>query len=77
MDFDYSPEQLQLRKEAREFAEGEIAPHVLEWDEDQIFPHEAIRKLARLGYMGSIFPEDLGGAGLTYIHYSIIVEELA
>ncbi|MGE5567443.1 MAG: acyl-CoA dehydrogenase family protein [Rhodospirillales bacterium] len=77
MDFEYTAEQLQLRKSVREFAEAEIAPHVLEWDETQTFPREAIRKLAALGYMGAIFPEELGGAGLGYIEYSIIIEELA
>ena len=61
----------------REFAEAEIRPHVMEWDEAQTFPLEAIRKLGRLGYMGSIFPEELGGAGLGYIEYSIIIEELS
>ncbi len=77
MDFEYTPEQIQLRKSVREFAEAEIAPHVMEWDEDQIFPMEVIRKLGDLGYMGAIFPEDLGGAGLGYIEYSIIIEELS
>ena len=77
MDFEYSPEQLQLRKSVREFAESEIAPHVMEWDEGQIFPLEVIRKLGKLGYMGSIFPEEYGGAGLGYIEYSIIIEELS
>jgi alkylation response protein AidB-like acyl-CoA dehydrogenase len=77
MDFDYSSEQLQLRKAVREFAEAELSPHVLEWDEGQIFPREAIRKLAALGFLGSIFPEDLGGAGLGYIEYVILIEELA
>jgi len=77
MEFEYTPEQIQLRKEVREFAEAEIAPHVLEWDEDQIFPMEVVRKLGKLGYLGSIFPEDLGGAGLGYIEYSIIIEELS
>ncbi len=77
MDFEYTPEQIQLRKSVREFAEAEIAPHVMEWDEDQIFPAEVIRKLGKLGYMGAIFPEDLGGAGLGYIEYSIIIEELS
>ena len=43
MEFDYTPEQIQLRKTVREFAEEEIGPHVLEWDEDQIFPMEAIK----------------------------------
>jgi alkylation response protein AidB-like acyl-CoA dehydrogenase len=77
MDFEQSSEQVHLRKTVREFAEAEVAPHVLEWDEGQIFPREAIRGLAGLGCMGSIFPEELGGAGLGYIEYEIIVEELA
>ena len=77
MQFDFSPEQIQLRKAVREFAESEIAPHVMEWDENQIFPLEVIKELGRLGYMGSIFPEELGGAGLGYIDYSIIIEELS
>ena len=49
----------------------------MEWDEDQIFPLEVIKKLGQLGYLGSIFPEELGGAGLGYIEYSIIIEELS
>jgi alkylation response protein AidB-like acyl-CoA dehydrogenase len=77
MTFDFTPEQIQLRKSIREFAEAEIAPHVMEWDEAQIFPHEVIKKLGQLGCMGSIFPEELGGAGLGYIEYSIIIEELS
>jgi alkylation response protein AidB-like acyl-CoA dehydrogenase len=77
VDFEYTPEQLQLRKSVREFAENEIAPHVMEWDEGQIFPLDVIRKLGELGYMGAIFPEELGGAGLGYIEYSIIIEELS
>ena len=77
MEFDFTPEQIQLRKAVREFAEREIAPHVMEWDENQIFPLEVIKKLGELGYMGSIFPEELGGAGLGYIDYSIIIEELS
>ena len=77
MDFEYTPEQVALRKAVREFAEAEIAPHVMEWDEAQTFPLDVIRKLGRLGYMGSIFPEELGGAGLGYIEYSIIIEELS
>lgn len=77
MEFDYTPEQIQLRKSVREFAESEIRPHVLEWDEGQIFPLETVKKCGKLGYLGAIFPEDLGGAGLTYIEYAIIVEELS
>ncbi len=77
MEFEYTPEQIQLRKTVREFAEEEIASHVLEWDEDQIFPLETIKHAGKLGFMGAIFPEELGGAGLGYIDYSIIIEELA
>jgi alkylation response protein AidB-like acyl-CoA dehydrogenase len=77
VEFEYTPEQVQLRKAVREFAEAEIAPHVMEWDEAQTFPLEVVKKLGELGYMGSIFPEELGGAGLGYIEYSIIIEELS
>src|SRR6476469_7273451 len=77
MDFEFSDEQQQLRKQVREFAEAEIAPHVLEWDENQIFPLDVIKKCGELGFLGVIFPEELGGAGLSYIDYSIIIEELA
>ena len=77
MDFEFTEEQRQLRKHVREFAEAEIAPHVLEWDEEQIFPLEVIKKCGELGFLGVIFPEELGGAGLSYIDYSIIIEELA
>jgi alkylation response protein AidB-like acyl-CoA dehydrogenase len=77
MDFEFSDEQRQLRKQVREFAEAEIAPHVLEWDENQIFPLDVIKKCGELGFLGVIFPEELGGAGLGYIDYAIIIEELA
>jgi len=77
VDFEYTPDQLQLRREVREFAAREIAPHVMEWDEAQQFPAPVIKKLGELGYMGAIFPEELGGAGMGYVEYSIIIEELA
>lgn len=77
MHFEYTPEQVHLRKTVREFAEAEIAPRVMEWDEGQVFPREVIRHIGELGYMGSIFPEDLGGAGLGYVEYAITIEELA
>ena len=77
MEFEYTPEQIHLRKAVREFAESEIAPHVMEWDEAQIFPLEVVKKLGQLGYLGSIFPEQYGGAGFGYVDYSIIIEELS
>ncbi|HVH71077.1 MAG TPA: acyl-CoA dehydrogenase family protein, partial [Candidatus Dormibacteraeota bacterium] len=77
MEFDLTEEQKQMKMSVREFAEAEIAPHVLEWDEAQHFPIELKPKLAELGLMGVIFPEEFGGAGLGYIEYVTIVEELS
>src|SRR6478672_8839290 len=77
MDFDYTPEQIQLRKSVREFADAELAPHVSEWDEGQIFPLEAVKKAGQIGLLGVIFPEQLGGSGLGYIEYAIVIEELS
>ena len=77
MDFSFTEEQRHLRKSVREFAEGEIAPHVMEWDEVSQFPAELIPKLAGMGLLGVIFPEEYGGAGLGYIEYATVIEELA
>src|SRR6266850_1085368 len=64
MEFELNEEQLQMKMSVREFAEGEIAPHVMEWDEAQHFPVELQPKLAELGLLGILFPEEYGGAGL-------------
>lgn len=77
MEFSLTSEQQQLRKTVREFAETEIAPHVMEWDEGSVFPTEIIPKLAEMGLLGVIFPEQYGGAGMGYVEYSIIIEELS
>ena len=77
MDFSFTDEQQQLRRSVREFAEAEIAPHVMEWDEASRFPQEIIPKLADLGLLGVIFPEKYGGAGFGYIEYVIAIEELS
>lgn len=77
MLFELSEEQLQIKRSVRAFAEGEIAPHVMEWDEAQHFPKELWPKLAELNLTGIIFPESLGGAGLDYVSYATIIEELA
>ena len=61
----------------REFAEAEIAPHVMEWDESQHFPVELLPKLAELGLLGVLFPEEYGGAGLGYVEYATAIEELS
>ncbi len=77
MDFSFTDEQQQLRRTVREFAEAEIAPHVMEWDEASHFPAEIIPKLADLGLLGVIFPEKYGGSGFGYIEYVIAIEELS
>lgn len=77
MDFELNEDQQQIKRTIREFAEAEIKPHVTEWDESQHFPIELLPKFAELGIMGVLFPEQYGGAGLGYIEYSTIIEELA
>ncbi|HEX4075384.1 MAG TPA: acyl-CoA dehydrogenase [Candidatus Acidoferrales bacterium] len=77
MEFSLTDEQQHLRRTVREFAEGEIAPHVMEWDEASKFPSEIIPKLAEMGLLGVIFPEKYGGAGMGYVEYAIIIEELS
>jgi hypothetical protein len=76
MNFELTEDQQQIKYSVREFAESEIRPHVMEWDETQHFPMELRPKLAELGLMGVIFPEEYGGAGLGYIEYSTIIEEI-
>ena len=77
LDFSLTDEQQQLRRSIRQFAETEIRPHVMEWDEASHFPSEILPQLADLGLLGVIFPEDHGGAGLGYIEYAIAIEELS
>ncbi len=77
MDFELNEEQQLLRETVREFSEKEIAPGALERDEKQIFPHEQIKKLGELGFMGITVPEEFGGAGLDYKSYAILIEELS
>ena len=77
MDFQLNEEQLHLKKSVREFAEREIAPHVMEWDEAGEFPLATIKELGKLGLLGIIFPADCGGAGMGYVEYVTAVEELS
>lgn len=77
MDFSLSEEQRQLQRTLREFAEREILPNVMKWDEDSHFPLELIKEAGKLGFMGSIFPVELGGAGMGYVEYVTIIEELS
>src|SRR5947209_17429187 len=77
MDFELNEEERQVKASVREFAEGEIATHGREWDEAQHFPVELLPKLAEQGLMGVIFPEEYGGAGMGYVEYVTIIEELS
>ncbi len=76
MEFELTEEQQQMKMSVREFAESEIAPHVMEWDEAQHFPIELKPKLAELGLLGVLFPEEYGGAGMGYVEYATVIEEL-
>ncbi len=77
MDFRPSEEQELLRRTVREFAETEVGPHVMEWDEAQEFSADLLPKLAAIGLAGVQFPEEFGGAGLSAVDYCICIEELA
>jgi alkylation response protein AidB-like acyl-CoA dehydrogenase len=77
LDFQLNEEQLQLRKSVREFAEREIRPNVRKWDEAGEFPLAAIQELGKLGLMGVVFPQELGGAGMGYVEYVAAIEELS
>jgi alkylation response protein AidB-like acyl-CoA dehydrogenase len=77
MDFRPSDDQELLRRTVREFAEAEIRPHVMEWDEAQHFAAELLPKLAGLGLMGIQFSEEYGGAAMSAVDYCICIEELA
>lgn len=77
MDLHLTDDQRLLRDSVREFAEREIRPHVMAWDEAQRFPMDLLPRLADLGLMGIQFPEDLGGAGMSSVDYCLCIEELA
>src|SRR3954469_12860364 len=77
MDVRLSDDQQLLRSSVREFAEGDLRPHVMEWDEAQQFPRALLSKCAELGLMGIQFPEQYGGAAMSSVDYCICIEELA
>jgi alkylation response protein AidB-like acyl-CoA dehydrogenase len=76
MNFDLSPEQKEIRRLARDFAEGEVAPVIRRYDEAHEFPHEILDKLGKTGLLGALVPEQYGGAALDYVSYALAVEEL-
>src|ERR1017187_7116026 len=77
LNFTPTEDQASIRDLARDFAETELKPHRLEWDESQQFPFEAMRKMGELGFLGTLIPAELGGAGLGATENAIIIEEIA
>src|SRR5919198_4569086 len=76
MDFDLTDDQRRIRRVAREFAEGELGDKIAPYDERHTFPHEIVKKLGPLGFLGALVPDEYGGAGLDYVSYALVVEEL-
>ena len=76
MDFQLGQDQQAIRDMVHDFARKEIVPNALEWDEAQHFPRELFTKLGELGLLGVVIPEEDGGAGLGYIDYVTILEEI-
>ncbi len=77
MDFSLTPEQRAIEETAREFARREVDPIVEEIDESQRYPREVMDKAGELGFLGILFPEEYGGAGLGYVEYVLVVTELS
>ncbi|MDP9193627.1 MAG: acyl-CoA dehydrogenase family protein [Acidobacteriota bacterium] len=76
MDFRLTDEQLQIQQMVRDFAESEIKPNLFEWDEAQHFPVDTFKRAGALGMLGVTMPEEYGGAGLSYVDYVNVIEEL-
>lgn len=77
MNFDYSETQSLIAQSIKDFAEKNIRPNIMEWDEAQIFPIPLFKKLGEMGFMGVLVPTELGGSGLNYHEYITIIEEIS
>lgn len=77
MNFDYSETQTMIAQSIRDFAEINIRPYIMEWDEVQTFPVPLFKKLGEMGFMGILVPQELGGSGLGYHEYISIIEEIS
>src|ERR1044071_8855281 len=77
MNFEITEDQKAIADAVRKFGEQHIRPHVMEWDEKQIFPVDLFKKLGKQGYMGVLVPEEYGGSGLGYFEYVIVISEIA
>ncbi len=77
MNFNLSEQELAVQKLARDFAQNEIAPFIMQYDESQEFPMEIAKKLGDIGFLGIIFPEEYGGSNFSVMEYALIVEEIS
>ena len=77
MNFDYNETQSMIAQSIKDFAEKNIRPNIMEWDEAQIFPVPLFKKLGEMGFMGVLVPEEYGGSGLGYHEYITVVEEIS
>ena len=76
-DFELTESQRVVRATARDFARREIAPHVQKWEKEGSYPKEIVMRMGELGFLGAFVPQEYGGAGLDYLSYGIICEEVA
>ncbi|HXG01873.1 MAG TPA: acyl-CoA dehydrogenase family protein [Candidatus Binatia bacterium] len=76
MDVELTADQKAVRDAARQFAEAELGERLAPYDERHEFPHEIVARLGPLGFLGALVPEEYGGAGLDYVSYALVVEEL-
>jgi len=74
---EFTENQTIIKNTIREFAEKNIKPHIMQFDESQEFPMDIMRQLGELGFLGILVSEEFGGAGLGYVEYALIIEELA
>lgn len=77
MNFEYNDEQMAIKEMAKNFAETELMPHASEWDQNEIFPIQTLKKAAQLGLAAIYVSEDHGGSGLNRLDAAIIFEELS
>jgi glutaryl-CoA dehydrogenase (non-decarboxylating) len=77
MDFKLSEDLQVLQKTARRFAEKEIAPFTEKWETEHYFPREVVKKMADLGFYGTLIPEEYGGNGMGFLAGTIVTEEIA
>jgi alkylation response protein AidB-like acyl-CoA dehydrogenase len=77
LDFRFSEEQESIRRTVREFAESRIRPKIMEYDESQQFPMPLMKELGEMGMLGILVPEAYGGAGLGYVEYVLVIEEIS